>query len=68
MKFSMNDSLAAVEMCKKWKLGLNASFLKKKLGSDGKEQNVLQNAAKKVSFVSYPLLMRLSPFLSDIFT
>ena len=29
MKFSMNDSLAAVEMCKKWKLGLNASFLKK---------------------------------------
>ena len=51
MKFSMNDSLAAVEMCKKWKLGLNA-FSSKKLGSDGKEQNVLQNAAKK-SFVRF---------------
>ena len=68
MKFSMNDSLAAVEMCKKWKLGLNAAPSKKLGSGDGKEQNVLQNAAKKVSFVSYPWRMRLSPFLSDIFT
>ena len=68
----MNDSLAAVEMCKKWKLGLNAQ-LKKSWAATEKSKMFCKMQRKKVSFVSYPSIAdeavaEKSPFLSDEFT
>ena len=53
MKFSMNDSLAAVEMCKKWKLGLNASFLKKSWAAATEKSKMFCKMQRK-KFHSFP--------------